>query len=213
MFRSRQRKIQDQIFEYCQMILDCMDAFQAAVEQYCDKPDRQVAKNSFAEVHKTESRADDIRREIETVMYSKALFPESRGDILGLLETMDRVPNQAESAILMIWNQHVVIPQEFHPGIRQLVQLCVRTVEACVDAVRKLFTNYTSATIAVGRIDQLESEADKVEADLIERLFAAPPDPIQAILLRDLINHIATISDRAENVGDRIRIAVAKRTI
>ena len=36
---------------------------------------------------------------------------------------------------------------------------------------------------------------------------------IDKILLRDLIGRLAGISDRAENVGDRIRIMVAKRSI
>ena len=46
-----------------------------------------------------------MRREIEVMMYSKALFPESRGDILTLLETIDRVPNQAEAVVRMLLNQ------------------------------------------------------------------------------------------------------------
>ncbi|MEK0368345.1 MAG: DUF47 family protein, partial [Nitrosopumilus sp.] len=37
------------------------------------------------------------RREIEISLYEKALIPESRGDILGLLEAVDRIPNKAES--------------------------------------------------------------------------------------------------------------------
>ena len=170
-------------------------------------------KAAFAEVHKSESKADDIRREIEVVMYSKALFPESRGDILGLLETMDKVPNQAESAIRMIWNQHVTIPEKYHPQILQLVDVCSRTVDAMVDAAEKLFSDFTNAAVAVGKIDELESEADKIEAGLIEEVFSEPVDGIATIVFRDLIKQIAHISDRAENVGDKIRIIVAKRTI
>ena len=44
-------------------------------------------------------------------MYSKALFPESRGDILGLLEAMDKVPNQAEKALLVMLTQYIVLEE------------------------------------------------------------------------------------------------------
>ncbi len=213
LFVNKQKKVQSQISEYCASVLECLDAFQQAVKQYCSHPDREAAKIAFAKVHKAESKADDIRREIEVVMYSKSLFPESRGDILGLLETMDKVPNQAESAIRMIWNQHVTIPEKYHPQILQLVDVCSRTVDVMIDSVEKLFSDFTNAAIAVGKIDELESEADRIEAVLIEELFSESSDSIATILFRDLIKQIAHISDRAENVGDKIRIIVAKRTI
>ena len=211
MFINKQKKVEKLLAEYCQTVMDCLNAFRESIINYENAP-----KNSyelFKQVHMFESKADDIRREIEVMMYSKALFPESRGDILGLLEAMDKVPNQAESSVHAIKNQHIVIPEEYQSGINELVDLCVRTGEAMVDSVTKLFTDYTSATVAVGKIDELESAADKVEAKLIERIFAAKPKNIQAILLRDLIKQIAAVSDRAENAGDRIRIAVAKRMI
>jgi len=213
LFISKQKEIQSQISEYCTSVLKCMDTFQDAVKQYCANRDRKAAKASFAKVHKAESRADDIRREIEVLMYSKSLFPESRGDIMGLLETMDRVPNQAESAIRMIWNQYVVIPKEHIAEILILVDVCCRSAYAMVEAAEKLFTDFTNAAIVVGKIDELESEGDKIEASLIEKVFSKKVDSISTIIFRDFVECVGSISDRAENVGDRIRIIVAKRTI
>lgn len=212
-FANKQKEIQSQISEYCASVLECMDAFQKAVKEYCSQADRNAAKASFARVHKAESKADDIRRAIEVMMYSKSLFPESRGDIMGLLETMDRVPNQAESAIRMIWNQYVTIPEKHASEILNLVDVCCRAAYAMVESAETLFSNFTNAAVAVGKIDELESEADKIEAALIEQVFSSHVDSIATIVFRDFIKCVAQISDRAENVGDRIRIIVAKRTI
>ncbi len=211
-FISKQKKIQLQISDYFKSVLECMEIFHQAVKHYCKQPDREAARAAFDEVHKAESKADDIRGEIEVMMYSKSLFPESRGDILGLLETMDKVPNQAESAVRMIWNQHVVIPDAFSLHILQLIDVCCRTVDAMVEAAEKLFSDFTNAAIAVGRIDELESEADRIEESLIEKLFSEPGDGIRTIIFRDFIKSVVQISDRAENVGDRIRLIVAKRS-
>ena len=213
LFINKQKKIETQITQYNQQVASCMDVFRQALQQCCDNTDREAIKTSFEKVHKAESLADDIRREIEVMMYSKSLFPESRGDIMGLLETMDKVPNQAESAIRMIWNQYVTIPEKHSPEILNLVDVCCRAVDAMVESAEKLFSDFTNAAVAVGKIDELESEGDRIEATLIEQVFSEKVDSVSTIVFRDFIKCVVQISDRAENVGDKIRIIVAKRTI
>jgi uncharacterized protein Yka (UPF0111/DUF47 family) len=46
----------------------------------------------IAQTHKFESRADNIRDEINELMYSRALIPESREDVMALLEKVDEIP-------------------------------------------------------------------------------------------------------------------------
>jgi len=212
-FANKQKKIETQIAQYNEQISTCLDKFRQAIGQYCKNPDRDAIKSRFDDVHKSESLADDIRRDIEVMMYSKSLFPESRGDILGLLEAMDKVPNQTEAVVHMIWNQRISIPKELSSEVLGLVEVCCRCVEALLEAAGKLFTNFTNATVAVGKIDELESEADRVEAGIIEKIFSGQMDSIDKILLRDMVKSISAISDRAENAGDRIRITVAKRSV
>lgn len=210
-FNTKQRKIEGLMREYTGQILSCIHSFKDAIAEYCSNSDRNAVKESFSKVHHAESKADDIRREIEVMMYSKALFPESRGDILGLLEAIDRLPNHAESAIRMIWSQYIVIPEDLHGEMMQLVEYCCRSVECVVEAVDMLFKNFRNATTIVGKIDQIESEVDHLEYSMIEKVFQAQPGEVSSVLLRDLINYISGISDRAENVGDRIGIMIAKR--
>ena len=65
------------------------------------------------QTHKYKSKADDIREEIKTMMYGKALIPESRGDIMGLLEQTDFIPRIYERILYMIQTQRLEIP-DFH---------------------------------------------------------------------------------------------------
>jgi predicted phosphate transport protein (TIGR00153 family) len=213
LFVNKQKQIEKQIKSYNEQISVCMDVFREAMKGYCESPEREKFRESTRHVHRAEGRADDIRREIQVLMYSKALFPESRGDILGLLEAMDKVPNHTESTVQMILDQHIAIPKDFCPLVMQIVDTTCRCVSEMIDAVESLFTNYMNATVIVGKIDELESEVDHVEADCIDRIFSSSLDGIEKILLRDLVKHMAGISDRAENVGDRLRIICAKRSI
>ncbi len=212
-FVSKQKKVESLLEEYRQKVSLCLEQFEKTFREYFDNDDRDILKQNLIAVSRSESSADDIRREIEVMMYSKSMFPESRGDILGLLEAMDRIPNQAEHVTISLHNQHIWVRQEYKEQIINLIGICLRCVNAMIDGVSKLFTDFTNATVAVGKIDELESEADLAENALIEHIFSTDMDGFNKILLRDLVQHIAAISDRAENVGDRIRLIVAKRSI
>jgi predicted phosphate transport protein (TIGR00153 family) len=211
LFFSKQKKIEAQVAEYREKVGLCVDEFRSAFVRYCETGDRDDLERDFRVVHKAESRADDIRREVETMMYSKALFPESRGDILGLLEAIDKVANQSENAVQILLTHHIDIPSDLRPGILELVDVCHRSVETLLKAAKNLFTDFTSAMADTGKIDELESTADRIRADLIDQVFSSDLPGTQQILLRDLLRAIENISDRAETAGDRIRIIVAKR--
>jgi len=213
LFVSKQTQIEELLAQYRQKVSLCLNNFHESIKKYCQAPDRQILGNDFLVVHKAESLADDLRREVEVMMYTKSIFPESRGDILGLLETMDKVPNQAEFALHMVLTHHIVIPPQFVPSLLRLVDICHRCVNSLLEGAAKLFTDFTNATVAIGQVDVLESEADAIEANLTEQIFAGDLEVVHKLLLRDLVQNIAAISDRAENAGDRIRIIVAKRNV
>jgi predicted phosphate transport protein (TIGR00153 family) len=130
-----------------------------------------------------------------------------------VLELLDKIPNHAESCVRMVLTQHIIIPPEFGPDVMKLVGISQHAVTHILEATRTLFNDYTSATVSVGKVDELESDGDRCEATLIENLFSGTRDGFEKILLRDLFQHIGKIADRSENVGDRIRILVAKRRI
>jgi predicted phosphate transport protein (TIGR00153 family) len=213
LFINKQKKVESSLAEYREKVSTCLEVFENSILQYLETSDKSELEKNCVEIHKAESQADDIRREIEVMMYSKALFPESRGDILVLLETMDRVPNQAEATIHMISNQQIGIPEQFHAQIIQLVSVCVRCSKAMLESSAKLFTDFTTATITLGKVDELESEADHIEESIIKQIFKSDIDGFEKIMLRDTVKQISTVSDRAEKAGDRIRIIVAKRRI
>ena len=208
---GKQQRVQKQIAEYNEKVLQCLDIFRNVFTQ--SSACHQDLEEGYRKVHEAEGGADDIRRGLEDMMYTESVFPESRGDILGLVEAMDRVPNSAEYAVRMILIQHIALPEELCPRITALAEVCHRSVVTMIDGVRRLFSNYIDATVIVGKIDSLESEADNIEEELIDAIFSSDLPDLQKILLRDLIEHISNIADRAENVGDRIRLMVAKRSV
>jgi uncharacterized protein Yka (UPF0111/DUF47 family) len=62
-------------------------------------------------VHHADSKADDLRRQIEFELHDRALIPESRGDLPGLLETRDYIPGTFRSLCEQVYFQHIVFPE------------------------------------------------------------------------------------------------------
>lgn len=210
-FSSKQKKIENLLDEYRKQIAIAMDGMLEALKVYADTGNRELLRENFKPVRKSEGRADDIRREIEVFLYSKALFPESRGDILRLLEAMDKVPNQAESVVATLLSHHIVIDAQFKDKFIELANTGCQCVAVLLEAVEKLFSDYTTATVLVGKVDQIESKADRLELELMDAIFASSIDKYDKLLLRNLNLILSSVCDRAENAADRIRIYVAKR--
>ena len=62
--------------------------------------DDEAFQRRLKKVAEGEHQADDLRRSTEAILYTYALIPESRGDVLGLLETLDDVIDRARTPML-----------------------------------------------------------------------------------------------------------------
>ena len=93
-FLRKQRLVEEAIFDYLSKWKKCLEDFKAGMEVYLNEGLGERFDYYVEQVHKAEERADELRRKVEWEMYSKALIPESRGDMLGFLETMDKIPNR-----------------------------------------------------------------------------------------------------------------------
>jgi uncharacterized protein len=213
LFLKRQKELERQIGEYCEQVLLCVQSMRNTFEKYQDPatPQDGFLQQASAEAHRHESKADDLRRDIEVRMYKKSMFPESRGDILGLLEALDKVANQAESAVRMMRTHHVTVPIEYRSDLLRLADIALRSVETLLAGVGKLFTDFANAAASAGKVDELESLADQLEATLTERIFGSSLDGFQKLLVGEVVKKTSGVCDRAEDAADRVGLIVAKR--
>jgi len=108
-------------FNYLDEYKICLESFNNAMNIYLENGLGEEFSYYVQQTHKMESQADYIRKKIEWEMYSKALLPESRGDLLGFLETMDKIPNKAESVLYQIQLQRLSLPKELKHNIKELL--------------------------------------------------------------------------------------------
>jgi len=183
----------------CKMFLKdgCTAAFQASVDK----------------AHQIESQSDDLRRDIELTLYGRQLLPESRGDLLGLLEAYDRILGAAEVTLYEIRYQHMAVPAEFTDAFERLVELNLQAFFLVRKTVDALINNPRVTLGCVKEVDAKESQSDRQERKLIEAIFTSDMAKADRLQLRWLIGLIARISDLSEHTADRIGIIAIKRKV
>ena len=65
--------------------------YRLAVRTYLRERVSEEFTKRLKHVHEIEIEADALRRAIEKDIYSEMLIPDSRGDVLGLIETSDEI--------------------------------------------------------------------------------------------------------------------------
>ena len=158
-----------------------------------------------------ERRADDIRRRTETTLYTYSLIPESRGDVLGLLENMDNLIDGAKEVLQSFEVQQPVIPTEFHKEFLGLTDMSVEAVEQVVLAARAYMRKVHQVRHYINKVDHFESEADRAGLKLKRSVFRSDLDLASKMHIRYFAEQIESISDIAEDVGERLSIAAIKR--
>jgi predicted phosphate transport protein (TIGR00153 family) len=211
---KKENQLKSLIFEYMQTLKLSQESFLNAL-QACLLNGVLCENFNFyiKQTHKHESRADDIHDEINNLMYSKTLIPESRGDILGLLEALDTIPDLFEHILYMIQTQRLTIPVAFVPKTKELVAVSLECCELVALQVEALLQHPDKIREHMAVIDTKESLCDHIERHIIADIFADTIDPHAKLQLKELIEAIGDISDRADQVSKRINIISLKRRV
>ena len=83
MFDFRKNKIiKARIEEYLVVANETLDIYREGMLHYLEHGIDEHFNTCMKRTHGSESKADDLRREIETALFEKSLLPESREDII-----------------------------------------------------------------------------------------------------------------------------------
>lgn len=165
------------------------------------------------ETHRFESHADDVREEIKTLMYGKILLPESREDLMRLLDGIDHIPRYMEIILNIIKTQRLVIPEFLISDIRDLVEASLEACGLMSLQVEDLFKRKGRIQELVSVIDLKESQCDKIERHLISTIFDSELDGFSKLQLKELVIYLGDISDQVDIISKQINIIHLKRRV
>ena len=177
-----------------------------------------VNTDSFAEkleeITEKEHQGDALRRSVEEQLYVKTLIPDSRGDVLELLESLDALLDRFKGVLLRFDIERPEIAPEFNPAFQELVICVAEAVETIVRSTRAFFSNVFSVSDHIHKVSYWEKQSDIISTRLQRTIFSNEGLPMSRKLqLRSLVRSVDKIADRAEDVADRLSIYVIKRSL
>jgi predicted phosphate transport protein (TIGR00153 family) len=207
---KRTKQLEAKIDDYLDMVVSGGLTFRQGVRYYL-KGEMEELERCQKEIDALESEADRMRRDIETLLYLKTLIPESRGDVLGLLESSDRVLNMSAETLAQFAVELPMILPDVKELYLELTDASVAALEAMVAAVRAYFRDLAGVRDHIAKVHFFESEADQVADRLKREVFRSDAHLSEKQHMRYFALHIEKISDEAEDVCDRLAIATIKR--
>ncbi len=210
-FHSRNRELMEKLEDYFKITLEVLDEFVKAMRHVmANKVDEHFEVMS-RRIHSKESDADDVRREIEQMMYAKSLLPESRGDILEILELLDHVPNQADSVVNMMLAQGSDLEDLIKADMKELVDISHETFCWTLEAARDCLGHARRLKELSRLIDNNESAGDRLETKMIHAVFLSGLGTAEKLIQKECIVEVGRICNHCERVKDRLVIAGIKR--
>lgn len=199
--------------QYLSVVDATMDNFSEAFQYLLENGIDEHFKVLGSKTHKKESNADDLRRSIELEMYQKSLLPESRSDILEVIELIDRIPSRAESLLSMFHTQHTELIDEIKEDMNELLLLSTETVKHVITITHSYMKHDININEIARQIDNNESVGDHLERKMVKAIFAKNMDSGEKILQKEFVLELGEICDLCEAVKDKLVITNIKRSI
>ncbi len=210
---KKENLIESLIYKYLENFQLTQENFTKAISSCVNGYNCEQFNFLFNQTHKYESRADDIIDEVNNLMYGKVLMPESRGDIMNLLHTLDKIPHYFESVLFIIKYQQLTIPEELTMDIHALLRVSIESCKLLSRQVTFFLKKEAGIRSLMNIIDTNESHCDHIERRIIEKIFKSDIDPFLKLQLKELVIKMGDISDQTDRVSKVINILSMKRIV
>ena len=215
MIFKKEKDVIDLIFRHLDTANECLKTAMETVDTYL-KGDIPKAKSLALKVDGIETEDDFIRYTIRDKLYSGAYLPMIRGDILNLVERVDKVSDAAEACCDFFLDQRPEIPGGLKPQFLRVAQESFGIIVPLREAIMNYLGEGGSVEVIREKSKQVgikESDVDKLEWDLTRQIFTSPLDWGHKVHLRLCLDTIVEISDRAEDAADQLELAVIKSRV
>jgi len=205
-------EVNEMIEGHVNLVVETLEKFKEGMDLWVEEGDLERANKLALETHNLEGEADDLRREIEMKLLNGALMARSRRPLLDMVERTDKLANAAEASLDFTLLQEIQLPPELVPTTKEIVELSVAIVDKVQKALKTLFGGDGDVLEYTESIERIEGEIDNLERDFVQDLFNLDDlELAEKILLRQYLEALVEISDRAEDLSDEMEILTATR--
>lgn len=213
--KSPVRPIQQHMQKVLQAV-ELVPKFLAAAQDGDWKEAREVQKSIVT----LEREADKLKHELRTHLPKRLFMPVSRGDVLQLVTTQDRIANISKDVAGLMLGRKMQFPKKLYPLIVEYVDEVLAVSHHSLKAISELDEVFEAGfgrrevkivDSMISEINKLEKRTDKQQIKLRAALFKMEEKlpPVQVMFYYKVIELIGEIADYAERTGNRLQILVS----
>lgn len=206
--------------EHMQKIVTCVDELIPFTEAVLNHDDEARTKH-HRRIVAIENEADALKKELRLRLPSSLFMPIDRRDVLEVLTMQDMVAGSAREVAGLIVGRDMRFPETMKDGYKTLVQRCIDACHQAHDAIRELdeLIETSFGKLERKRVGKLLFKLDTIEQDTDEKqivlrriLFGLENElhPVHVMFLYRIIDRTGEIADRAQRVGSRLQLMLAR---
>ncbi len=214
--RSPFRAMQEHMTVVEECVSQAVPLFEALRNGDDDKV--RAAKERIFEL---ESKADDVKNGIRSRLPRSLFMPVDRRDILDLLNAQDSIADTTQDVAGLLVVRRMEIPAAFGELLMEYVRRNLDATRQCARVIGELdellemgFRGREVERVLemIAELGQIESDTDDQGMELTKRLFEHEDSmkTLSVVFWYEQIQLIGDIADYAEDVGDRLRLLIAR---
>ena len=168
-----------------------------------------------------ENHADKLKRKLRRHLPTSLFMPIDRRDMLEILSMQEKLANAVRDVAGILAGRNMQIPEAMAQPYLELVDTCIEACEKAQEAICELdelivtgFDNSERKRISdmLSELDGIEETTDAQLAALSQTLMSMENDypPVHVMFLYRVLDRTATIADRAQSVGSRLQLILAR---
>lgn len=168
-----------------------------------------------------EREADQMKKNIRVSLPNSLFLSVPRSDLLELLSVQDKVANRAKDIAGLMLGRKMKVHPDVQPAFRSFV---ARSVEASAQALKAIGelsdlmeTSFAGREVKlvenlIDELERIEHDTDEMQIKLRAALYQreAVLPPVDVMFTYQIIEWIGDVADRAERVGNRLGIIMAR---
>jgi len=206
--------------EHMKLVSECAGLMIPLFEALAEG-DRERVEQTKQKIFQLEKDADEVKNEIRVNLHRRLFLPVDRGDLLGLLKTQDSIADRVQDVAALVVMGKLNIPASHHESLMAFVKLNLDAALQCEDIISELddlleagFRGKTVEHVEemVKQLSKIETASDDAGLGLTGALLGNESEPltVSKLLWLDVIRKLGNIADKAENVGDCMRLLIAR---
>lgn len=168
-----------------------------------------------------EDEADGLKKDLRMHLPKGIMLPFPRRDALEVLSMQDKVANTARDVAGLMIGRRMEIPPSvasiFVALVRRCVDACAQANKAINELDELVETGFEGGEVEVvtamlQELDDIEADTDRLQVELRAGVFAIEKDlpPVDVMFLYRVIELVGDLGDRAQRVGSRLQLMLAK---